>query len=856
MSATAHVADLKKIIADATEALKAIQMASAKTEKAAPTPLDASKTTACARASNQLTSTHTTPTAADDDDEWVWTPWDERIDGPSFLTSRHSLSPADAVTAHKDLSWCNPLACANSAPAKGNASDTGHSDTLDVRSGIGWLRTLCPERQERDSPPPQRCEDYGSNSSLESTFPRAHTLLKGSPDGDLRRQHELYHGGTIASATPDLAQQSNFHDTGGAAVEYLGCSGVSSDKLRERILDMCPISTACTLSPAPCTLSVCTLSGAAGTLPDLMRPPGYQFRVEHLGCCDGSTDNLREHTPCTLPSRIHVPYLPMYPISAHMYPCTLSRSASCTTKGMCARLRGSGRPPEPAPPELPTPELPLRPEVPPPSPDPPPPEPPPLEPPSQLPPSEPPPLPLSPEPPPPSRVARRLVLSSPSPLSNAVQRARSAATPISPVPMQPLSGPGSPEPEPGQAVVCGDPVIGVFVAKLLELASMLADRRAALARRANVELLPPPRYAPGTVWWGSEDCGCGHCPSSIERWWQHAEWCKQSLDHATAEAAWRKADESARSRGEGMQSILASAEWPRLLREERDRQEGSVEALKGILFAKYGDLREQPVGASEPEQSGSPSPQTPAVLPSPSPPEPPLQQHMQPPARPTQPSAIRQQTKVEEKRSAAIAQERAAQRGDSLAKPLPKPGPSGPVRMPRPVAGAPAGAAQAAREAQKKASITAMHHHEADLKEAEDRRVRHSVWQNDMRKFGIHITHREKLTGVGVDTPSVVTLGDPMPRLLPPVPSPLPLLDVATASALPSALSFVSSAAVCLATPTPVSAPTPAYQMDRSSPSGACFAPGDGQPSNGVACTVYSNSRATATGEGQGDPRI
>ena len=134
MSATAHVADLKKIIADATEALKAIQMASAKTEKAAPTPLDASKTTACARASNQLTSTHTTPTAADDDDEWVWTPWDERIDGPSFLTSRHSLSPADAVTAHEDLSWCNPLACANSAPAKGNASDTGHSDTLGVRS--------------------------------------------------------------------------------------------------------------------------------------------------------------------------------------------------------------------------------------------------------------------------------------------------------------------------------------------------------------------------------------------------------------------------------------------------------------------------------------------------------------------------------------------------------------------------------------------------------------------------------------------------------------------------------------------------------------------------------------------------
>ena len=169
------------------------------------------------------------------------------------------------------------------------------------------------------------------------------------------------------------------------------------------------------------------------------------------------------------------------------------------------------------------------------------------------------------------------------------------------------------------------------------------------------------------------------------------------------------------------------------------------------------------------------------------------------------------------------------------------------------MAGAPAGAAQAACEAQKKASVTAMHHHEADLKEAEDRRVRHSVWQNDMRKCGIHIKHREKLTGVGVDTPSVVTLGDPMPRLLPPVPSPLPLLDVATASALPSALSPPPPSAL---PPPPVSAPTPAYQMDRSSPSGACFAPGDGQPSNGVACTVYSNSRATATGDGQGDPRI
>ena len=306
------------------------------------------------------------------------------------------------------------------------------------------------------------------------------------------------------------------------------------------------------------------------------------------------------------------------------------------------------------------------------------------------------------------------------------------------------------------------------------------------------QLFPPPRYAPGTYYWGSGDCGCGHCPGSVELWWQHAEWCKQSLDHATAKVAWRKAGELASSRGDGMQSVIASAEWPRLLREERGRQEGGVEALKGLLFAKYGDLREQPVGASEQEQSGSPPPQAPPVLPSPSPPQPPLQQRMQPQAQPAQPSAIGRQTRVEEKRRAAIAKERAARKDALLAKPLPKPGPSGPVRTPRPVEGAPSGAAQAAREAQKGASITAMHHHEAALKEAEERRVRHLVWQKDMRERGSRITQpgRAQLTGVVVDTPSVVTLGDLMPSSsLPPVLSPPPWLEAATASALPSALS-------------------------------------------------------------------
>jgi hypothetical protein len=102
---------------------------------------------------------------------------------------------------------------------------------------------------------------------------------------------------------------------------------------------------------------------------------------------------------------------------------------------------------------------------------------------------------------------------------------------------------------------------------------------------------------------------------------------------------------------------------------------------------------------------------------------------------------------VEERRQAALARERSARRGASLAKPLPKPGPSGPVSTPRSVAGAPLGAAKVARNARKEESITAMHHHKAALKEAEERRVRHLTWQNDMRNRGSRISRRECLLG-------------------------------------------------------------------------------------------------------------
>lgn len=146
---------------------------------------------------------------------------------------------------------------------------------------------------------------------------------------------------------------------------------------------------------------------------------------------------------------------------------------------------------------------------------------------------------------------------------------------------------------------------------------------------------------------------------------------------------------------------------------------------------------------------------------------------------------------MEERRSAVIAQERAARRDAALAKPLSKPGSSGPARAPHPLTCAPSAAEKAARDAQKKASITAMHHHAAALKKAEERRVQHVVWQKDMCKRGNRIARGEgqALIGVLVDTPSVVTLGDLMPCSLPPKPPLTPCPEVAATSALSTALS-------------------------------------------------------------------
>ena len=779
MSAAVSDTDLKETFADTTEALEAARMASTKTEKAALTLRAKSKLTACARTSSQLTSTPTTPTVVAYDDEWTWTPWIAETHGPSFLTSLHAQCADRAITEHEVLS-CHPSACANSAHANDNPGAIGRSGAMGDQSDLSRLRSSRPERQGRVSLPPLRREECESNPPpLDSNRPRALALLKLSPEGDPLRKREPHCGGRTAGASPDWAQPADFHSK-------VDMDGKGSNQPFEST-DVCALA----LLPESCTLSwshvpylkitaggaPCAAQNAPGSC--ITRGTSVEFQVCSAGV---SSDKLRKRMSCALSGHVmyligsctlssHVPYRVMS--------CTLSGAASGTTRGTFMCLRGSGGAGEPAPSELPPTDP--TPEIPPPEMPPPPPQPPYTQPRLEPPPPEPPPQQSPPEPSPPSpppRVARRLVLSSPSPLSSALQRTGPAAT-SSPVPMQPLSGPGSPEEQPEQEVVCQDSDVGVFVVKLVELARMLADRHAAHERQAYLEALPTPRYAPGTVWLGSRDCGCGHCPSNIELWWQHAEWCEQSLDHSTARVARRKADELADSVGAGIRSILTSPVWPRLLSEERQRQEGSIEALKDMLYAKYGDLREQPVRSSEQEQSGSPPPQKAPPLPSPSLPQP--SQHTQPQSRP-QSFAIGQKTEVEERRQAALARERSARRGASLAKPLPKPGPSGPVSTPRSVAGAPLGAAKVARNARKEESITAMHHHKAALKEAEERRVRHLTWQNDMRNRGSRISRREVFTGVCVDTPPAVTLGDLMPSSMS---SSTPCPEVATTSALP-----------------------------------------------------------------------
>ena len=526
-NALSPVAYLKKAIADLTDALKATQTASSKTEGAALAPLDTNKATTRARVGDQLTGTPSSFADGDDDDEWIWTQWSTEIHGPSSLRSA-----PPPLTMHP-----RPHAPhgANPEPPSAHAFVAG---------------LLESEKQQPIALPP----------SPETEPPG---LLPVPP------------GPTNMQLPPEIT----------AEMEMEACTSPASPTFCASLAsELVPGPTPSLIPEPPVLLSV------PYSPYNIQLPPEVIEEVEMEPCTLSTPLMLRTHpTPDSQPrptSPRQPPLLttscppnqlpPLVPLAVppnSTPPFSSMGSATHAPRRVALRPRGGGAPTIETPSGL----LPV------------PPEPPTTEPPAEPPPPEPPPMPGSPESPSPPSVVRRLVLPSPSPRSSTALRARSAVTATSPVPMRSLEGSVSH----GQEVAIQDGGIGVFVSKLLELQGRLAERQADLAREANMKMLPPPRYAPGTYYWGSGSCGCGHCPGSIELWWQHAEWCKQSLDHATARAARRTADALVETGGGSIRGVLTSPVWPRLLSEERQRQEGGIDAIKSLLYAKYGDLREQ-----------------------------------------------------------------------------------------------------------------------------------------------------------------------------------------------------------------------------------------------------------------------
>ena len=531
-----------------------------------------------ARAHDLQSSTPVTPTVVDDDDKWIWTPWDDRKHGPSPFIQRHSLR-VDGIDADQvDLS-VRALACRDSAHAEVNASATARLEALGEHSNLERHRTLRPRRLDRvPSPPPLRRKEYGSSPGSRDL--RAHALLERCLDDDTRRRHELHLGERTAGTLPDSLRSPDLSVTDRVEVEFFDCSC----KLREHsppescTLRPPPGGGSCTLRPESCTLpefpvlwSVTRCSANIQLPPEAVEememesPASSASYLPHISPVSPPLMQSSLPPPPCLPPQPSAPVLlPVPPVLTPPWPA-LSSPRPRPRRFRLRTLQPSDRPPElppPTEPLSPRPQ-PLRYRL----------HPPPPDLPLALPPSAPP-SPHSPAAKSLPQAASPVTLPhSPAPADYGTDspppRTRSMRYPASPIPMACLSSvPPSPGPEP------------------------------------DTLSLPPPRYAPGTVWWGSGDCGCGHCPSSIELWWQHADWCEQSLDHATARAAGRKADEMARSRGTSFRSILTSAAWPSLLYEERLRQEGtSVDALKAKLYAKYGNLRIQPAQPSECEHT-------------------------------------------------------------------------------------------------------------------------------------------------------------------------------------------------------------------------------------------------------------
>ena len=113
-----------------------------------------------ARAHDLQSSSPVTPTAAADDDVWIWVPWGTRKRGVSSLTHLQSLRVDGIVAEHEDLR-VRALACRDSAHAEDNASSTELLDTQGEHPDLKRHLAMQLGRLGRVSSSPHLCrKDY------------------------------------------------------------------------------------------------------------------------------------------------------------------------------------------------------------------------------------------------------------------------------------------------------------------------------------------------------------------------------------------------------------------------------------------------------------------------------------------------------------------------------------------------------------------------------------------------------------------------------------------------------------------------------------------------------------------------
>ena len=156
MSVDMSADELRILIAQAQALLETVENLQDNTQSKPRRDSDSNQEGLRARAHDLQSSTPVTPTVVDDDDKWIWTPWDDRKHGPSPFIQRHSLR-VDGIDADQvDLS-VRALACRDSAHAEVNASATARLEALGEHSNLERHRTLRPRRLYRvPSPPPLR----------------------------------------------------------------------------------------------------------------------------------------------------------------------------------------------------------------------------------------------------------------------------------------------------------------------------------------------------------------------------------------------------------------------------------------------------------------------------------------------------------------------------------------------------------------------------------------------------------------------------------------------------------------------------------------------------------------------------